>query len=100
MTSTHGDTVIPQELSKCFDGSRRVSGKDRHKRPTLAMVASASGVSLPTVSKVLNGRADVAADTRARVESALREHNYVPPASRRPPSAARTIDLVFDDIVG
>jgi LacI family transcriptional regulator len=71
----------------------------RRKRPTLGMVATDSGVSLPTVSKVLNGRADVAPDTRARVEAALRRHNYVPQPSRRTGSAHRTIDLVFDDFI-
>jgi DNA-binding LacI/PurR family transcriptional regulator len=33
-------------------------------------------VSIPTVSKVLNGRSDVAAATRARVESALASSGY------------------------
>ncbi|GAA1840897.1 LacI family DNA-binding transcriptional regulator [Asanoa iriomotensis] len=70
-------------------------------RATLAMVAESCGVSLPTVSKVLNGRADVAAATRARVEEALRAHNYRPPGARTRgmPAAARTVELVFDDII-
>jgi LacI family transcriptional regulator len=63
------------------------------------MVATDSGVSLPTVSKVLNGRADVAPDTRARVEAALRRHNYVPQASRRTGAPDQAIDLVFDDFI-
>jgi LacI family transcriptional regulator len=63
------------------------------------MVAKTSGVSLPTVSKVLNGRADVAHETRTRVEEALRKHNYVPPAARRASASTRTIELVFDDII-
>ncbi|MDG4822992.1 LacI family DNA-binding transcriptional regulator [Asanoa sp. WMMD1127] len=69
-------------------------------RATLAMVAESCGVSLPTVSKVLNGRADVASATRARVEEALRQHNYRPPGarSRGTPATTRTIELVFDDI--
>jgi LacI family transcriptional regulator len=71
----------------------------RRHRPTLAMVAKTSGVSLPTVSKVLNGRADVAHETRTRVEEALRKHNYVPPAARRASASTRTIELVFDDII-
>jgi len=33
-------------------------------------------VSVPTVSKVLNGRSDVAPDTRRRVEAAIRDHGY------------------------
>ena len=40
---------------------------------TLAHVAAAAGVSVPTVSKVVNGRTDVAAATRSRVEALLAE---------------------------
>ena len=36
--------------------------------PTIAQIAAEAGVSVPTVSKVLNGRPDVAASTRAHVE--------------------------------
>jgi LacI family transcriptional regulator len=58
---------------------------------TLADVAAAAGVSVPTVSKVVRGRADVAAETRSRVEALLAEFNYATP--RRP----GLIDLVFAD---
>lgn len=44
---------------------------------TLAEIAAAAGVSISTVSKVLNQRPDVAAATRARVEQALAETGYV-----------------------
>ena len=37
-------------------------------RVTLASVAAEAGVSLTTISKVLNGHPDVAPATRARVE--------------------------------
>ena len=70
----------------------------RPTRTTLAIVARAAGVSLPTVSKVLNGHADVAADTRARVERILREHDYRPPATRRR-TQGRTVALVFTNLV-
>jgi len=43
---------------------------------TLAEIAREAGVSAPTVSKVLNGRADVAPATRSRVEELLRAHGY------------------------
>ncbi|MTD52871.1 LacI family DNA-binding transcriptional regulator [Amycolatopsis pithecellobii] len=62
------------------------------------MVADAAGVSLPTASKVLNGRADVSAATRARVAEVLREFGYVPQAGRRTVAPARVADLVFDDL--
>jgi LacI family transcriptional regulator len=66
-------------------------------RPTLAMVAEAAGVTTPTVSKVLNGRPDVAAETRARVQQALRDYDYVPPATRSFKLHSRTVELVFSD---
>ena len=47
------------------------------RRATLATVAASAGVSVATVSKVINGRRDVAATTRARVQDLLREHDYV-----------------------
>lgn len=50
-------------------------------RVTLATVARKAGVSLPTVSKVLNGRADVSHRTRAKVERLLAAQGY----RRRPP---------------
>lgn len=67
-------------------------------KPTLAMVARAAGVSSPTASKVLNGRADVAPETRARVERAMRELGYTP-ASRRGRSEERIVEIVFDDLL-
>ncbi|GGX51895.1 LacI family DNA-binding transcriptional regulator [Streptomyces fructofermentans] len=48
--------------------------------PTLAVVARAAGVSVPTASKVVNGREDVAPETRRRVMEALDRLGYV----RRP----------------
>ncbi|MDP9417520.1 MAG: LacI family DNA-binding transcriptional regulator, partial [Actinomycetota bacterium] len=54
------------------------------RRATLATIAAAAGVSLPTVSKVVNGKDDVAPATRARVQQLLAEHNYVPVSTRRP----------------
>lgn len=64
---------------------------------TLARVAASAGVSVATVSKVLNGRADVGPETRARVESLLAAHDYV---ARRadPPEAVeeqQVVELVF-----
>ncbi|MCP2030741.1 LacI family transcriptional regulator [Okibacterium sp. HSC-33S16] len=52
-------------------------------KPVLATVAALAGVSTPTVSKVINGRDDVAESTRLRVQSALDELGYRSPAQRR-----------------
>lgn len=45
-------------------------------RSTLASVAREAGVSVPTVSKVLRARADVAPATRARVREVLDRMGY------------------------
>ena len=68
-------------------------------RSTLAMVAAEVGVSKATVSKVLNGRPDVGADTRARVERALANHGYVPVRRAPKRKRVRTVSLVCDDLL-
>src|SRR6201995_1484917 len=71
------------------------------RRATLAAVAAEAGVSLPTVSKVVNGRPDVAPDTRARVARLLGEFNYPRPGSRRGQRRGRRsglIDLIFNGL--
>ena len=55
----------------------------RQRRTTLATIAAEAGVSLPTVSKVVNGRRDVAPATRALVERLLDEHHYTRAGTRR-----------------
>src|SRR6202167_2367667 len=72
-------------------GESRVPGD----RVTLADIAVAAGVSVPTVSKVLNGHADVAAKTRSRVEALLADYNYAAPRRAGRPGL---IDLVFADL--
>jgi DNA-binding LacI/PurR family transcriptional regulator len=47
-----------------------------HRSSTLVGIAAEAGVSVSAVSKVLNGRTDVAADTRARIAGLLRQHGY------------------------
>lgn len=48
------------------------AGRDR----SLTSIAASAGVSVSTVSKVLNGRTDVAPHTRERVAGILRTHGY------------------------
>src|SRR5580693_5324486 len=72
-------------------------GVGPRRRPTLAAVAAQAGVSLPTVSKVVNGRPDVAPGTRARVERLLDELNYQRPGPRRGRRAG-LIDLIFNGL--
>ena len=65
----------------------------RDRRATLANVAASAGVSVATVSKVLNGRNDVAPTTRALVQDLLHKHDYV--ARRVKPAPSPTIELFF-----
>ncbi|MFE6968847.1 LacI family DNA-binding transcriptional regulator [Isoptericola sp. NPDC057653] len=67
----------------------------RGQAPTIAEIARELGVSPPTVSKVLNGKADVAPATRARVEAALEKHRYRRRRAATPPVGAGLVDLVF-----
>lgn len=70
---------------------------DEGRRVTITTIAQEAGVSVPTVSRVLNGRADVAPQTRERIERLLREHGYQR-RSARPRGSAGLIDLVFNDL--
>ncbi|MFD1544285.1 LacI family DNA-binding transcriptional regulator [Nonomuraea guangzhouensis] len=70
---------------------------DSPRRATLATVAASAGVSVATVSKVLNGRSDVAPATRSLVQSLLQQHAYVAPAPRRvEATGGATIEVQFD----
>ena len=67
-------------------------------RATLATVAASAGVSVATVSRVLNGHSDVGAATRARVESLLRQHQYSGRRSAplRLSAASARVELLFE----
>jgi LacI family transcriptional regulator len=47
------------------------------KRSTIAEIAAKAGVSIPTVSRVLNNRPDVAPRTRERVEQVIKESGFI-----------------------
>jgi LacI family transcriptional regulator len=66
-------------------------------RVTITEIARQAGVSVPTVSRVVNGRSDVSPRTRARVEDLLLRHGY---RKRSTPSGsgAALLDLVFNDL--
>src|SRR5579862_5384772 len=70
---------------------------DAVRKTTLAAIAVEAGVSLPTVSKVVNGRPDVAPSTRARVEQLLDQHQY-PRNGQRAQRRSGLIDLVFNGL--
>ena len=59
-------------------------------RMTIRQIADLAGVSIATVSRVLNGRDDVAPETREAVRQIIREHGYTANRSVRGLSAGRT----------
>ncbi|MFD6245762.1 LacI family DNA-binding transcriptional regulator [Streptomyces roseolus] len=65
------------------------------QRPTLAVIAAEAGVSQATVSKVINGRSDVAPSTRERIEGLLQAHNYLPPGRQGRGRRSGLVDLII-----
>lgn len=67
---------------------------------TLADVASRAGVSTATVSRVLNGNYPVSGETRARVERAVRDLDYVThgPARALAAAASDLVGVLVNDI--
>ena len=70
----------------------------RRQGLTLAEIARLAGVSAPTVSKVVNGRSEVGAETRALVLQVLHEHGYE--RRTRAAKASALIELVFHQLAG
>jgi LacI family transcriptional regulator len=66
---------------------RRATGPSRM---TIREIADLAGVSIATVSRVLNGRDDVSDETRAAVRRVVEEHGYTANRSARGLSAGRT----------
>ncbi|MFD7919227.1 LacI family DNA-binding transcriptional regulator [Streptomyces sp. NPDC059740] len=66
-------------------------------RVTIAEIAREAGVSTPTVSKVLNGRSQVSAATREKVEALLESHNYLRRRAR-PARSVGLVDLVVNEL--
>ena len=59
-------------------------------RVTIRDIAGLAGVSVATVSRVMNGRGDVAPETRELVQRIVREHGYTTSRAARGLSAGRT----------
>ncbi len=69
---------------------------------TISDVAQRAGVSIATVSRVLNGKIPVQADKAERVRRAITELNFVPRSAARVLASRKTntIGLVFSEIRG
>jgi len=68
---------------------------DAARPVTIAYIAQSAGVSIPTVSKVINGRNGVSPDTRAKVEALISQYGYRRPA---PSTRSNMMELVFDQL--
>jgi LacI family transcriptional regulator len=72
-------------------------GRSASGAVTISSIAAEAGVSVPTVSRVLNRRSDVSPETRERVEQLLRVHGYQKPGRQRSATTG-LVDLMFDDL--
>lgn len=73
-----------------------MTGDLARRRATLADVAAAAGVSKATVSKALNGREDISAQTRERVLAAVTELGYRSTTGLASTPTRRALTVVFD----
>ena len=62
---------------------RKVNSPNENRGTTIADVAKAAGVSVPTVSRILNNKEYVADETRQRVNEAIRTLGYIPHTQAR-----------------
>jgi LacI family transcriptional regulator len=84
--------IYPQDLQM---------SNSTQERPSIRDVACQAGVSVSTVSRVLNARPDVAPATRERILKAIAELNYHPNAQAVGLSRRRTgvVGLVVSDMI-
>src|SRR3954453_20619747 len=72
------------------------------RRPTMKDVAALAGVSLSTVSRVVNGSPPVAPKLAIKVQQAVAllgyRHNHAAGTLRRADGVSRTIGLIFEDV--
>ena len=76
--------------------------RHRARRPTMREVAAVAGVSLSTVSRVVNGgegvRDDLADRVRVAVEMLGYRHNLTASTLRRADRLSATIGVIFEDV--
>jgi LacI family transcriptional regulator len=91
-TSFGSETSHIRETDVSSDTS--VSGRAGRPPPTIYDVARAAGVSIASVSRVLNGRRNPREETRDRVLQAVAELGFVPDG------AARALSVRLKEVVG
>lgn len=92
---------LAAEATEVLKSAKRLDALDTKARPTMQDVAEAAGVSLKTVSRVVNNEPRVDEKTKARVHKAIADlgfyRNDIARSLRRGQSS-RTIGLVIEDI--
>ena len=92
MDPRDGETISHAAASRAFDG----------RRATMKQVAALAGVSLSTVSRVVNSDPVVRADLAERVRSAVEvlgyRHNAAASALRRADRMSSSIGLIVEDV--
>jgi LacI family transcriptional regulator len=80
----------------------QMDNQTRSQVPTIADVAARAGVSIATVSRVLNGTTPVVEQTAERVREAISDLHYVPRSAARVLASRRTniIGLLLPEIGG
>jgi LacI family transcriptional regulator len=74
---------------------RNINPQNENRNVTIADVAKAAGVSIPTVSRILNNKEYVAEETRQRVNEAIRTLGYTPHANARRLRGGATMTLAL-----
>ena len=103
-----GDDEISTERETFSDEAVIAAGVDggadgaSGRRPTMKQVAALAGVSLATVSRVVNGGPSVRPDLAARVHEAVDllgyRHNLTASTLRRANGLSASIGLIFEDV--
>ncbi len=75
---------------KSRGAAQALAGGARSRKPTIVDVSQASGVSVATVSRILNDKPDVAEDTRLRVLQVMDEIGFAPQSAWRQIRSGRT----------
>jgi DNA-binding LacI/PurR family transcriptional regulator len=88
-----GRTILSGDEAGGQAGAEHPGG-DPSRPVTIAYIAESAGVSVPTVSKVLNGRSGVSAGTRAKIEKLINRYGYRKPSTSR----NNVVELVFREL--
>lgn len=91
-----------RKIDRAASMGAHVVGRPRGSRPTMREVAALAGVSIKTVSRVVNGEPGVSADLVARVQRAAQRLDYVPDLAasnlRRSARRTNTLGLMLEDV--